>query len=81
MDKKETLEKSLEGRIAEIAGYQLNIDSYELAIKKIDAEYNDSQDALKFKEHLQGLLEGHYREQLKAIIMKEVVEEQLKELN
>ena len=80
MDKKETLQASLKSRIEEIAGYQLNIDSYEKAVKKIESEYNDNENALAFKNHLQNLLAGHYREQLKAIIMKEVVEEQLKEL-
>lgn len=80
MDKKEAFQASLDRRIEEIAGYQLNIDSYERAIKRIESEYNDNENALAFKDHLQDLLAGHYREQLKAIIMKEVVEEQLKEL-
>lgn len=69
----------LEARDNEIAEYQLNINNFKRAILKIDAEYTDNKDMLEFKEHLQKLLADNQREQLKSIIMRDVIADQIAE--
>lgn len=70
----------LEGRNNEVAEYQLNIDNFKRAIVKIDTEYADNQDMLDFKQQLQKLLADNQREQLKSIIMRDVIADQIAEL-
>lgn len=81
MDKKVVLSSSLEAREEEIFHYQIDIDNFQRAIKKIDSEYTDDQSLNDFKEHLSNLLEANKREQRKAIIIRDVIAEQLEELN
>jgi hypothetical protein len=64
----------------EISEYQLNIENFKRAIVKIDTEYADNQDMLEFKQHLQQLLADNQREQLKSIIMRDVIADQVAEL-
>jgi hypothetical protein len=64
----------------EISEYQLNIDNFKRAIVKVDTEYADNQDMLEFKQHLQQLLADNQREQLKSIIMRDVIADQIAEL-
>jgi flagellar motility protein MotE (MotC chaperone) len=70
----------LEIRNDEISNYQLNIDNFKRAIIKIDTEYSENKDMLEFKEHLQNLLAENQREQLKSIIMRDVIADQIAEL-
>jgi carbonic anhydrase len=70
----------LEQRNNEIQEYQLNINNFIRAIKKIETTYSNNQDMLEFKEQLQKLLADNQREQLKSIIMRDVIADQLAEL-
>lgn len=70
----------LEMRNNEISEYQLNIDNFKRAIIKIDTEYASNQDMLEFKKHLETLLADNQREQLKSIIMRDVLIDQIAEL-
>ena len=70
----------LEARNNEVAEYQLNIDNFKRAIEKINTQYADNQDMLDFKEQLIKLLADNQREQLKSIIMRDVIADQLAEL-
>lgn len=73
-------EKQIEFRVNEIQEYQFNIDNFKRAILKIDTEYASNQDMLEFKKHLQTLLADNQREQLKSIIMRDVLIDQIAEL-
>ena len=75
-----TLNTFLEARNNEVAEYQLNIDNFKRAIVKIDTKYADNQDMLDFKQQLQKLLADNQREQLKSIIMRDVIADQIAEL-
>jgi len=74
------LQTFLELRNNEVAEYQLNIDNFKRAIEKIDTQYAENQDMLDFKEQLIKLLADNQREQLKSIIMRDVIADQLAEL-
>ena len=76
----DTLKTCLEARNNEVAEYQLNIDNFKRAIEKINTQYADNQDMLDFKEQLIKLLADNQREQLKSIIMRDVIADQLAEL-
>lgn len=73
--KKETLTSALIQRKNEVFGYQINIDNYNRAIRKIS-----DPDLLPFKEQLEGLLSSEILEQKKAQLMLDVIKEQLEEL-
>lgn len=79
MNKIETLKSALATRSDEIDGYQINIDNYIRAIAKIEANYADNPAMVEFGERLKELLEQHKTEQLKAIIIRDVVADQLAE--
>ena len=76
----ETLQSALEGRNSEIEEYQINIENYTRAIKKINAEHGDNQPILEFRDNLSNLLESHKIEQLKSIIIRDVIAEQINEM-
>jgi hypothetical protein len=80
MDKLQTLRSALECRNDEIANYQINIDNYIRAIDKINTEYIGNSAIIEFKDHLTNLLASHKIEQLKAIIIRDVIADQLNEL-
>lgn len=80
MNKSEILQSALAGRHQEILEYQINIDNYTRAIAKIDADYADRPDLADFREHLQNLLTSSKLEQTKSIIIRDVITEQLNEL-
>lgn len=75
MDKIEILKRSLEARIDEVMGYQINIDNYTLAIAEIDK--SGDTDLAPFKEQLEMLLKSEILEQKKAKIMLEVIRKQV----
>ena len=79
MTKNEILNNSLEGRIQEVMHYQINIDNYTIALKKIaELSTEEQQELSAFAEQLRGLLVSEILEQKKAKIMLSVIEEQLK---
>jgi len=80
MNKVKNLESALEARKSEVMSYQLNIDNYDRAIAKINAEYADNPAMIAFRDRLANLLEEHKTEQLKAIIIRDVIADQLSEL-
>ena len=80
MNKLETLKTAVEGRNDEILNYQINIDNYERAIEKINAEHLDKPAIVEFREQLINLLESSKTEQLKSIIIRDVIADQIAEL-
>lgn len=80
MNKLETLKSALSARDEEIFGYQINIDNYTRAIAKIDAEYADNPSIVEFSARLEDLLTSSKNEQLKAIIIRDVIAEQILEM-
>lgn len=80
MKKLEALRTALESRIQEVMEYQINIDNFARAIAKIDSEYADEPNLVPFRENLTNLLESNKAEQLKAIIIRDVIAEQVAEL-
>jgi hypothetical protein len=80
MTKLETLTTALQGRDDELLSYQINIDNFARAIAKIDAEYSDNPAMQEFRQQLENLLASNTREQLKVKIMRDVIAEQVAEL-
>jgi hypothetical protein len=80
MNKLEILTVALESRNEEIATYQINIDNYTRAIDKIDIEHSDNPAMIEFRDHLVDMLASSKTEQLKAIIIRDVIVDQLTEL-
>ena len=73
MNKLEILKQARDARIEEIAGYQINIDNYTLAIPLADAD----PELKDFAEQLRGLLASEILEQKKAKIILTVLETQI----
>ncbi len=80
MSKLKTLQSALEARNDEVDNYQINIDNYTRAIEKINAEHADNPEILKFRDNLSQLLESSKIEQLKALIIRDVIAEQINEI-
>jgi hypothetical protein len=81
MNKLSILTPALEGRDAELLGYQINIDNYRLAIAKINADYPDNDDLLAFRDELQTRLDEERRQQLRSRVIRDVIAEQVAELS
>ena len=81
MNKLETLQAALVARNDEILGYQINIDNYTRAIEKIDAEYAGNPAMVEFRDRLLDMLTSHKTEQLKTIIIRDVIADQLNEMD
>ena len=80
MNKLETLKPALEGRNEEIMNYQINIDNYVRAISKINTEHASNPAMIEFRDRLTEMLETHKIEQLKTIIIRDVIADQIAEL-
>ena len=80
MNKQKILKDALDSRNQEIIEYQINIDNYVRAIKKITVEYADNTAMIEFQDHLADMLAAHKTEQLKAIIIRDVISDQLTEM-
>jgi hypothetical protein len=80
MNKLQTLQLALAPRNNEILDYQINIDNYTRAIAKIDAEYADNSAMIEFRDRLADMVESHKTEQLKSIIIRDVIADQIAEL-
>lgn len=59
MDKLQTPKGAVEGRNAEILVYQISIDNYERAVAKVNKEYADKPETLKFRDNSIEPLEAH----------------------
>lgn len=75
--KQQILQSALEGRNADVLSYQINIDNYTLAIARIDAEHQGNDDLAMFREELQQRLAEEKRQQLRTIIIRDVIADQL----
>ena len=80
MSKLQTLSSALEARNDELMSYQINIDNYERAIAKINAEHSGNPAMIEFRDRMQDLLLSSRTEQLKASIIRDVIAEQVKEM-
>lgn len=80
MNKLQTLQSALASRNDEIIGYQINIDNYVRAIDKINAEYAENEAMIEFREKLIDMLDSNKTEQLKCIIIRDVIADQLSEM-
>jgi hypothetical protein len=80
MNKLQTLQSALASRDAEIMGYQINIDNYVRAIDKINAEHTENEAMIEFREKLIDMLDSNKTEQLKCIIIRDVIADQLSEI-
>ncbi len=80
MDKLEILKSALIARDDEIMSYQINIDNYSRAIDKIDYEHRDKPAITKFRDSLYEMLEQNKLEQLKSQIIRDVIADQLTEM-
>lgn len=83
MNTAEILTANLDARNDEILGYQINIDNYRLAVAKIALEHTgDTVLDLAMQEFAQQLEESMQQniiEQRKAIIIRDVIADQLAE--
>ena len=80
MNSLETLKANHAARVDEVANYQLNINNFIRAIDKIDQQYANNPAMQDFRDRLSTLLEENRVEQLKAIIMRDVLADQINEL-
>ena len=80
MTKLETLQENLAGRHDEVMNYQINIDNFTRAIAKIDSDYAENPSLVEFRENLVNLLASNKVEQLKTVIIRDVIAEQVAEL-
>lgn len=79
MTRTEILSSALEGRDAELLGYQINIDNYTLAITEIEQNYPGNADLATFKAELQERLAEEQRQQLRCRVIRDVIAAQLTE--
>jgi len=76
--REEILEASLEARIQEVMGYQINIDNYTIALSEISKKSQADQAELsEFADQLRNLLASEKLEQKKAEIMLAVIQYQV----
>ena len=76
--REEILEASLEARIQEVMGYQINIDNYTIALSEIGKKSQADQAELsEFSDQLRNLLASEKLEQKKAEIMLAVIQQQV----
>lgn len=72
------LKDNLAARQKEVMHYQINIDNYRLAIRKIES--GNLTDLTEFANQLKELLNSSIKEQAKEQLMADVIAEQLKEV-
>jgi|TARA_R100000482_G_C5090747_1_gene130685 hypothetical protein len=80
MNKLEVLKQAHSARVDEVMTYQIDIDNYTRAVEKIAANYADEPGMAEFSANLKNLLESAKTEQLKAIIIRDVIADQIAEL-
>ena len=79
MNKKQILEEALKVRKEEVLQYEINIENFKRAIKKIETNYESNVNLAPFKSQLIQLVEENETQQLKAMIIRDVIAEQLGE--
>ena len=72
------LKDNLVARQREVMHYQINIDNYRLAMRKIES--GNLTDLAEFASQLKELLNSSIKEQAKEQLLAEVILEQLKEV-
>lgn len=77
--KREILSTAAKAREQEVLMYQINIDNYEAAVKKIEREYPNNEDLLAMRAELLTRLVEEQKQQLRSKIIYEVILDQLKE--
>ena len=76
--REEILEASLDARIQEVMGYQINIDNYTIALSEISKKsHADQAELSEFADQLRNLLAAEKLEQKKAEIMLAVIQQQV----
>jgi len=80
MDKIKALQSALSARNDEVEGYQIDIDNFERAIAKINTEHLENSAMVEFRDRLAEMLVSNKTEQLKAKIIRDVIADQLSEL-
>lgn len=75
--KLEVFKAALQQREEEIFHYQIDIDNFKRAIKKIEIEYEEDNDMKEFKKNLENLLQQNIAQQKRAQLIYDVVKEQL----
>ena len=80
MKKLESLQSALDARNNEFVEYQINIDNYTRAIDKINAEHQNNPAMIEFRDRLADMLESNKIEQLKSMIIRDVIADQLNEM-
>jgi hypothetical protein len=80
MDRETILTEALAGRDAEVMHYQINIDNYTRAIARIDAMRGADKNMLDFRARLADLLASEQREQARAVLLRDVISEQVDEI-
>lgn len=76
----EILKANLLTREGEVFNYQIDIDNFERAIKKIEIEYQENPEMYNFGVNLTRLLKENKEQQSKAQLILDVIKEQLFEL-
>ena len=80
MNKLEVLKDALKGREEEIFSYQINIDNFTLAIARVQKEHAGKRGMREFLKDLKKRLQSTETEQLKAIIIRDVLVDQIAKL-
>lgn len=80
MNKIQVLKDALKGREEEIFHYQINIDNFALAIARVQKEHAGKRGMREFCKDLRKRLQSTETEQLKAIIIRDVLVDQIAEL-
>lgn len=78
MNRADILRDALTARIAEVEGYQINIDNYRLAIEHIDAmDEADRAEMAGFRDELTQRLAAEMHQQKRAAVMLAVIRQQV----
>lgn len=80
LNKLDILQSALDARNDAVVMYQINIDNYTLALARIDAMSSaEQQELAEFRDKLTALLQSERLEQKKETLMRDVIEQRLKE--
>lgn len=76
---KNILADALDARDREVLEYQINIDNYTRMVEKIAKDYPDNADLQVFSDELEARLVEERRQQLRAIVIRDVIKDQVLE--
>jgi hypothetical protein len=80
MNQQQILRKALAARNEEVLTYQINIDNYAAAIASIDANYAGNANLAQFRAELANRLRVEQEQQLRSIVIRDVIAAQIKPL-